>query len=71
MACPEWYTSVDSRRLSTAELKSKAFSAVDSGACRRRGWQPGTQAGGTPNAALAASSELPGYPEGWILGQRR
>eukprot|EP00976_Prorocentrum_cordatum_P102394 1193029-Prorocentrum_minimum.AAC.1 len=26
----EWYTSVDSRRLSTVELKSKAFLAVDS-----------------------------------------
>eukprot|EP00976_Prorocentrum_cordatum_P007655 152773-Prorocentrum_minimum.AAC.3 len=31
----EWYTSVDSRRLSTVELKSNAFLAVDSGACRR------------------------------------
>eukprot|EP00976_Prorocentrum_cordatum_P074757 1181637-Prorocentrum_minimum.AAC.1 len=28
----EWYTRVDSRRLSTVELKSKAFLAVDSGA---------------------------------------
>eukprot|EP00976_Prorocentrum_cordatum_P117503 1196317-Prorocentrum_minimum.AAC.1 len=34
MPCVEWYTSVDSRRLSTVELKSKAFLAVDSGACR-------------------------------------
>eukprot|EP00959_Pyramimonas_sp_CCMP1952_P221150 4623215-Pyramimonas_sp.AAC.1 len=25
MPCAEWYTSVDNRRLSTAELKSKAF----------------------------------------------
>eukprot|EP00976_Prorocentrum_cordatum_P065874 1178086-Prorocentrum_minimum.AAC.1 len=33
MPCAEWYTSVDSRRLSTVELKSKAFLAVDSGAC--------------------------------------
>eukprot|EP00959_Pyramimonas_sp_CCMP1952_P053267 1114167-Pyramimonas_sp.AAC.1 len=33
MPCAEWYTSVDSQRLSTAELKSKAFWAVDSGAC--------------------------------------
>ena len=33
MRCAEWYTSVDSRRLSTVELKSKAFLAVDSGAC--------------------------------------
>ena len=32
MPCAEWYTSVDSRRLSTVELKSKAFLAVDSGA---------------------------------------
>eukprot|EP00959_Pyramimonas_sp_CCMP1952_P336439 7044832-Pyramimonas_sp.AAC.1 len=32
MLCAEWYTSVDRRRLSTVELKSKAFSAVDSGA---------------------------------------
>eukprot|EP00959_Pyramimonas_sp_CCMP1952_P033273 698215-Pyramimonas_sp.AAC.1 len=31
MPCAEWYTSVDSRRLSTVELKSKAFLAVDSG----------------------------------------
>eukprot|EP00976_Prorocentrum_cordatum_P097875 1191168-Prorocentrum_minimum.AAC.5 len=31
-SCAEWYTSVDSRRLSTVELKSKAFLAVDSGA---------------------------------------
>eukprot|EP00976_Prorocentrum_cordatum_P062038 1176559-Prorocentrum_minimum.AAC.2 len=30
--CAEWNTSVDSRRLSTVELKSKAFLAVDSGA---------------------------------------
>eukprot|EP00976_Prorocentrum_cordatum_P096045 1190404-Prorocentrum_minimum.AAC.1 len=30
--CFEWYTSVDSRRLSTVEFKSKAFLAVDSGA---------------------------------------
>ena len=36
MPCAEWYTSVDSRRLSTVELKSKAFLAVDSGACRLR-----------------------------------
>eukprot|EP00976_Prorocentrum_cordatum_P082337 1184772-Prorocentrum_minimum.AAC.3 len=28
--CAEWYTSVDSRRLSTVELKSIAFLAVDS-----------------------------------------
>eukprot|EP00976_Prorocentrum_cordatum_P034953 710926-Prorocentrum_minimum.AAC.1 len=33
MPCAEWYTSVDSRRLSTVECKSKAFLAVDSGAC--------------------------------------
>eukprot|EP00976_Prorocentrum_cordatum_P092644 1189036-Prorocentrum_minimum.AAC.1 len=33
MPCAEWYASVDSRRLSTVELKSKAFLAVDSGAC--------------------------------------
>eukprot|EP00976_Prorocentrum_cordatum_P088266 1187240-Prorocentrum_minimum.AAC.7 len=32
MPCAEWYNSVDSRRLSTVELKSKAFLAVDSGA---------------------------------------
>eukprot|EP00976_Prorocentrum_cordatum_P067312 1178691-Prorocentrum_minimum.AAC.1 len=32
MSCAEWYTSVDSQRLSTVELKSKAFLAVDSGA---------------------------------------
>eukprot|EP00976_Prorocentrum_cordatum_P063372 1177069-Prorocentrum_minimum.AAC.1 len=32
MPCAEWYTSVDGRRLSTVELKSKAFLAVDSGA---------------------------------------
>eukprot|EP00959_Pyramimonas_sp_CCMP1952_P398350 8346569-Pyramimonas_sp.AAC.2 len=31
MPCAEWYTSVDSQRLSTVELKSKAFLAVDSG----------------------------------------
>eukprot|EP00959_Pyramimonas_sp_CCMP1952_P037848 792283-Pyramimonas_sp.AAC.1 len=30
--CAEWLTSVDSRRLSTVELKSKAFLTVDSGA---------------------------------------
>eukprot|EP00976_Prorocentrum_cordatum_P077852 1182858-Prorocentrum_minimum.AAC.1 len=30
MMCAEWYTSVDSRRLSTVESKSKAFLAVDS-----------------------------------------
>eukprot|EP00976_Prorocentrum_cordatum_P114607 1195871-Prorocentrum_minimum.AAC.13 len=35
MSCAEWYTSVDSR-LSTVELKSKAFLAVDSGACITR-----------------------------------
>eukprot|EP00976_Prorocentrum_cordatum_P062165 1176607-Prorocentrum_minimum.AAC.1 len=34
MLCAEWFTSVDSRRLSTVELKSKAFLAVDSGAWR-------------------------------------
>ena len=37
--CVQWYTSVDSRRLSTVELKSKAFLAVDSGArhyCQHR-----------------------------------
>eukprot|EP00976_Prorocentrum_cordatum_P083500 1185274-Prorocentrum_minimum.AAC.5 len=34
MSCAEWFTSVDSRRLSTVELKWKAFLAVDSGACR-------------------------------------
>eukprot|EP00959_Pyramimonas_sp_CCMP1952_P424383 8888752-Pyramimonas_sp.AAC.2 len=34
MPCAEWYTSVDSRRLPTVELKSKAFLAVDSGACQ-------------------------------------
>eukprot|EP00976_Prorocentrum_cordatum_P063692 1177185-Prorocentrum_minimum.AAC.5 len=33
MPSAEWYTSVDSRRLSTVELKSKVFLAVDSGAC--------------------------------------
>eukprot|EP00959_Pyramimonas_sp_CCMP1952_P354049 7417734-Pyramimonas_sp.AAC.1 len=33
MPCAEWYTSVDSRRLSTVELMSKAFLAVDSEAC--------------------------------------
>eukprot|EP00959_Pyramimonas_sp_CCMP1952_P439979 9211420-Pyramimonas_sp.AAC.1 len=27
MPCAEWYTSVDSRRLSTVKLKSKAFLA--------------------------------------------
>eukprot|EP00976_Prorocentrum_cordatum_P078212 1183010-Prorocentrum_minimum.AAC.1 len=33
MPCAEWYTSVvDSRQLSTVELKSKAFLAVGSGA---------------------------------------
>eukprot|EP00976_Prorocentrum_cordatum_P061935 1176517-Prorocentrum_minimum.AAC.2 len=32
MMCGEWFTSVDSRRLSTVEMKSKAFLAVDSGA---------------------------------------
>eukprot|EP00976_Prorocentrum_cordatum_P050329 1015824-Prorocentrum_minimum.AAC.1 len=31
MPCAEWCTSVDSRRLSTVELMSKAFLAVDSG----------------------------------------
>eukprot|EP00959_Pyramimonas_sp_CCMP1952_P051758 1082011-Pyramimonas_sp.AAC.1 len=31
--CAEWYTCVDSRRLSTVESTSKAFWAVDSGAC--------------------------------------
>eukprot|EP00976_Prorocentrum_cordatum_P092859 1189125-Prorocentrum_minimum.AAC.2 len=36
MPCAECYASVDSRRLSTVELKSKAFLAVDSGACRDR-----------------------------------
>eukprot|EP00959_Pyramimonas_sp_CCMP1952_P336430 7044693-Pyramimonas_sp.AAC.1 len=35
MPCAEWCTSVDSRRLSTVESKSKAFLAVDSGACGR------------------------------------
>eukprot|EP00976_Prorocentrum_cordatum_P011749 236840-Prorocentrum_minimum.AAC.1 len=30
MPCAEWYTSVDSRQVSTVELKSKAFLAVDS-----------------------------------------
>eukprot|EP00959_Pyramimonas_sp_CCMP1952_P015847 335169-Pyramimonas_sp.AAC.1 len=35
MPCAEWHTSVDSRRLSNVELKSKTFSAVDSGACLR------------------------------------
>eukprot|EP00976_Prorocentrum_cordatum_P075555 1181942-Prorocentrum_minimum.AAC.2 len=33
--CAELYNSVDSRRLSTVELKSKAFLADDSGACAR------------------------------------
>eukprot|EP00976_Prorocentrum_cordatum_P075791 1182040-Prorocentrum_minimum.AAC.2 len=32
MPCAEWFTSVDSRRLSTVELKSKAFLAAESGA---------------------------------------
>eukprot|EP00959_Pyramimonas_sp_CCMP1952_P119389 2496011-Pyramimonas_sp.AAC.1 len=32
MPCAEWYTRVDSRRLSTVESKSKAVFAVDSGA---------------------------------------
>eukprot|EP00976_Prorocentrum_cordatum_P115401 1196003-Prorocentrum_minimum.AAC.5 len=32
MSCAEWFSSVDNRRLSTVELKSKAFLAVDSGA---------------------------------------
>eukprot|EP00976_Prorocentrum_cordatum_P080256 1183903-Prorocentrum_minimum.AAC.2 len=32
MLCAEWYTSIDSQRLSTVQLKSKAFSAVGSGA---------------------------------------
>eukprot|EP00976_Prorocentrum_cordatum_P086497 1186530-Prorocentrum_minimum.AAC.2 len=32
MPCAECFTSVDSRQLSTVELKSKAFLAVDSGA---------------------------------------
>eukprot|EP00976_Prorocentrum_cordatum_P092639 1189034-Prorocentrum_minimum.AAC.6 len=32
MPCAEWFTSVDSRRLPTVELKSMAFLAVDSGA---------------------------------------
>eukprot|EP00959_Pyramimonas_sp_CCMP1952_P350642 7346332-Pyramimonas_sp.AAC.1 len=32
MPCAGWYTSVDSRRPSTVELKPKAFLAVDSGA---------------------------------------
>eukprot|EP00959_Pyramimonas_sp_CCMP1952_P005548 116589-Pyramimonas_sp.AAC.2 len=32
--CAKWYTSVDSRRPSTVELKSEAFLAVDSGAWR-------------------------------------
>eukprot|EP00959_Pyramimonas_sp_CCMP1952_P426860 8940235-Pyramimonas_sp.AAC.1 len=31
--CADWHTSVDSRRLSTVELQSKAFLAVGSGAC--------------------------------------
>eukprot|EP00976_Prorocentrum_cordatum_P082070 1184674-Prorocentrum_minimum.AAC.4 len=35
MPCAEWYTSVESRRQSTVELKSKAFLVVDSGACAR------------------------------------
>eukprot|EP00959_Pyramimonas_sp_CCMP1952_P401062 8404061-Pyramimonas_sp.AAC.1 len=33
MPCAEWCTGVDSQRLSTVELKSKTFLAVDSGAC--------------------------------------
>eukprot|EP00959_Pyramimonas_sp_CCMP1952_P406092 8510701-Pyramimonas_sp.AAC.1 len=33
MPCAEGYTSVDSCRLSTVELKSMDFLAVDSGAC--------------------------------------
>ena len=37
MPCAGWYTCVDSRRLSTVELKSKAFLAVDSGTCVRDG----------------------------------
>eukprot|EP00959_Pyramimonas_sp_CCMP1952_P156582 3274589-Pyramimonas_sp.AAC.1 len=32
MPCTEWHTSVDSQRLSTVDLKLKAFLAVDSGA---------------------------------------
>eukprot|EP00959_Pyramimonas_sp_CCMP1952_P256060 5348242-Pyramimonas_sp.AAC.2 len=41
ISCAEWYTSVDSRRLSTVdELKSKAFLAVDSGAWSRGGRPP-------------------------------
>eukprot|EP00959_Pyramimonas_sp_CCMP1952_P332760 6968299-Pyramimonas_sp.AAC.2 len=33
MLCAEWCTGVDGRRMSTVESKSKAFAAVDSGAC--------------------------------------
>eukprot|EP00976_Prorocentrum_cordatum_P067757 1178879-Prorocentrum_minimum.AAC.3 len=37
MPCAEWYTSVvDSRRLSTVELKSKAFLAVSGLVCVKR-----------------------------------
>eukprot|EP00959_Pyramimonas_sp_CCMP1952_P114390 2391986-Pyramimonas_sp.AAC.1 len=33
MLCVKWYTSVDSRCLSSVESMSKAFVAVDAGAC--------------------------------------
>eukprot|EP00959_Pyramimonas_sp_CCMP1952_P127746 2671966-Pyramimonas_sp.AAC.1 len=42
MLCAEWFTSVDSRRLPTVELKSKAFLAVDSGARRESAAAPPT-----------------------------
>eukprot|EP00976_Prorocentrum_cordatum_P069386 1179521-Prorocentrum_minimum.AAC.1 len=33
MLCAEWYNVVDCRQMSTVESMSKAFFAVDSGAC--------------------------------------
>eukprot|EP00959_Pyramimonas_sp_CCMP1952_P431663 9040167-Pyramimonas_sp.AAC.1 len=61
--CAEWFTSVDGRRLSNVEVKSKAFLAVDSGACpetrRARGLYSGLFLGivleGVCNADTGAS----------------
>eukprot|EP00959_Pyramimonas_sp_CCMP1952_P075804 1584594-Pyramimonas_sp.AAC.1 len=47
MLCAEWYNVVDCRQMSTVESMSKAFFAVDSGACPypdlctpEQPWQP-------------------------------
>eukprot|EP00976_Prorocentrum_cordatum_P098254 1191325-Prorocentrum_minimum.AAC.1 len=57
MPCAEWYTSVDSRQ-STVELKSKAFLAVDPGACYYEARTYGVGSCGCPTRTPAAPLRL-------------